>query len=474
MKIEVTKTVSQNTTFFVFESGVKDLVQHCDVLQEYFSLRDFLGKKDALKDFLWKRKRILLVGLGKEREFNIHFFRDKVAEISRWWRRSSADFEIYLDNLNVSQDLGQAVAEGIHLGLYTYSFKTEDKERQKHITTVRLITKKNVAQGITKGTILSESINLTRYLVNSYSRFMTPERFAQEVLTVARACKLSCKVFTKKDIQKLGMNALLAVSEGSNKEPRFISLEYKGGGKETIVLIGKGITFDSGGIGIKTAVSMADMKTDKAGASVVLGIMKTLALLKPKLHVVGLMALTENMPGEGAYKPGDVLTTYNGKTVEIIHTDAEGRLVLADALGYSRNYRPDLVIDLATLTGACIIALGKYHAGLFGNDKQLLDDLFVFGQQTNEKVWPLPLTDEYDEMIKSDVADVANLGGWDSYGGAITAAAFLKKFVPEKAIWAHLDIAGTAVSKEEKGVLVKGATGFGVKLVSEYLLHRAR
>jgi leucyl aminopeptidase len=262
----------------------------------------------------------------------------------------------------------------------------------------------------------------------------------------------------------------MAVAQGSAEEPRFIAIEYKGTEAAPLVLIGKGVTFDTGGISIKPAQSMEDMKYDMSGAAAVLGTFEMLGRLKPRVHVVGLIPSTENMPSGTAVKPGDVVTSHLGKTIEIINTDAEGRLILADALSYARRYDPAAVVDIATLTGAIVVALGHIASGVMGSDEKLVEELRGAGERADERIWPLPLWDDYRDLMKSDIADVKNSGGRPA--GSISAGWFLREFV-DRFPWAHLDIAGTAYSERDDAARVKGPTGVGVRLFSEFVLARS-
>jgi leucyl aminopeptidase len=271
-------------------------------------------------------------------------------------------------------------------------------------------------------------------------------------------------------IAKAGMQALLAVAQGSALEPRFVVLEYRGSATAPVVLVGKGVTFDTGGISIKPAQNMEDMKFDMSGAAAVLGTFEVLGLLKPKLHVIGLIPLCENMPSGTAYKPGDVVGSHLGKTIEVVNTDAEGRLILADALSWARQYAPAAVIDCATLTGAIVIGLGHTASGLMGTDQRLIDAVLAAGELADERVWELPLWDEYRDLIKSDIADMKNSGG--RAAGSITAGWFLREFA-DGYPWAHIDIAGTAYTERESATQVKGPTGVMVRLFTEFLLARA-
>jgi leucyl aminopeptidase len=277
-------------------------------------------------------------------------------------------------------------------------------------------------------------------------------------------------ILDKAAIVAEGMGALMAVAQGSAEEPRFIVLEYRGGSGAPVVLVGKGVTFDTGGISIKPAQSMEDMKYDMSGAAAVLGTFEMLGLLKPRVNVVGLMPSVENMPSGMAYRPADVVKSHYGKTIEVVNTDAEGRLILADALSYARRYQPSCVLDIATLTGAIGIALGAVAAGVMGDTPALVQEVIGAGQRADERVWELPLWDEYRELIKSDIADVKNSGG--RAAGSITAGWFLKEFV-EGFPWAHLDVAATAYTDREDAGSVKGPTAMGVRLFAEFLLARA-
>jgi len=277
-------------------------------------------------------------------------------------------------------------------------------------------------------------------------------------------------VWDKQRIEQAKFGGLLGVSAGSTRPPRFIILEHSGGQKNlnTIVLVGKGVTFDAGGISIKPASGMAEMKMDMSGAAAVIGTLEVASRLKLPIHLVGLIPATENLLGGSAMKPGDIITHYGGKTSEVDNTDAEGRLILADALAYASTYKPDAVIDLATLTGACVVALGQHATGMMGNDDAIMSELKVAGEKTYERVWQLPLFEEYEKQIKSDIADVKNIGG--RWAGAITAALFLKKFIGEYK-WVHLDIAGPAILEENLPYAPKGASGVGVRLLVEFLKH---
>jgi len=314
---------------------------------------------------------------------------------------------------------------------------------------------------------LASGIELTREIGNLPANIATPTRLGEEAKKLAKEFGLKCEVLGPKEIEKLGMGSFLAVAQGSEEPARFIVLEYKGASNEApIVLVGKGITFDTGGISIKPAPEMDEMKFDMCGAGSVLGTFRALAEAKPRLNVVGLIPTCENMPDGRAVKPGDIVKTMNGQTVEILNTDAEGRLILCDALSYAERYKPSCVVDIATLTGACVVALGFVRSGLFSPDDGLAQELLTAGEQALDTAWRMPLDDEYAEGLKTNFADVANVTG-GRWGGAITAAKFLQRFTA-KYPWAHLDVAGTA----SKGGAQKGATGRPVGLLFQFLLSR--
>jgi leucyl aminopeptidase len=302
---------------------------------------------------------------------------------------------------------------------------------------------------------------------------MTPAKMAKAASELAKEYGLSIEVLEEEQISLEGMGGLLGVSRGSQQPPRFIILKYKGRDSDEtdIVLAGKGITFDSGGISIKPSERMGDMKGDMAGGASVLGTIRAIAQLKPKVNVTALVPATENLPSGTAMKPGDVITAMNGKTIEVLNTDAEGRLILADALSYAKKIDTKSIIDVATLTGACQIALGNICTGAFSNNQELIDEVITAGNEVGERAWQLPMFAEYREQLKSDIADIKNIG--TRYGGAITAAKFLEDFVGDIP-WVHLDIAGTSDTDKEKGYLVKGATGIPVRTLVNFILSKSK
>ena len=326
-------------------------------------------------------------------------------------------------------------------------------------------------EGADIGAKVAAGAVLARDLANEPSNVATPEYLAERARSIAEKYGMRCDVLDRAAIEAEGLTGLATVGRSASNEPRFIVLEHRKGGDEApVVLVGKAVTFDSGGISIKPTAGMEDMKFDMSGGAAVLGAMEAVGALDLPLNVVALVPATENLPGGDAFKPGDVLEMHSGKTVEIVTTDAEGRLILADALSYARRYEPSAVIDCATLTGACVVALGAHASGLMGNDEDLIAEVQAAGEATGERAWPLPLFEEYTEQIKGDTADIKNSGGRG--GGALTAGAFLKEFADFP--WAHLDIAGTAYGKKGNAYTTKGATGVPTRLLVEFLIGRTR
>ncbi|UCC60457.1 MAG: leucyl aminopeptidase [Dehalococcoidia bacterium] len=315
---------------------------------------------------------------------------------------------------------------------------------------------------VTRGRVLADATNFARDMINEPGNYMTPSDMVEVARGVASEWGLEFRVIEKEEMEQLGMGALLGVAQGSKQPPKFIIISYRGGGdgSSTLGLIGKGLTFDSGGISIKPSESMDEMKGDMAGGAAVIAVMKAIAELKPRIDVTGLVPATENLPDGAALKPGDILKAMNGKTIEVVNTDAEGRLILADAICYAKSLGLSPLIDIATLTGACRVALGDICTGAMGNNQELVDKVISTGMDAGEKIWQLPMFDEYKELNKSEVADIKNTGG--RYGGAITAAQFLAEFSDDTP-WVHLDIAGPSYIKKDQSYLIKGATGAMVR-----------
>ena len=421
-------------------------------------------------------ERIILVSLGKKGEMTVELARLVAAKSAVTARAAGAkDLVLVPEGMDLDAVvLGQACAEGATLGLYRFlRYKSRDGEEGKKeldrvtifATTAALVNK--IRKGVRTGEVVAASAVMARDMVSAPAADMTPNHIAAIARGLGRKHRLRVRVLEREAMRKFGMGALLGVASGSAQPPKFIVVEYRGGGKKPwIALVGKTITFDSGGISIKPSDGMDKMKSDMAGGAAVLGAIRNAAALKFPLNVVALLPATENMPGGSAYKPGDVLRTMSGQTIEILNTDAEGRLILADALTYACRYKPAAIVDIATLTGACRIALGPEASGLLGNNDALKEKVRMAGETTGERVWELPLWDGYCELIKSDIADMKNTGGRN--GGVITAACLLSKFV-QKHPWVHLDIAATAWAEKDRPYTPKGASGIGCRLLTQFL-----
>ncbi|MCA9927140.1 MAG: leucyl aminopeptidase [Anaerolineales bacterium] len=423
-------------------------------------------------------KRVLVVGLGQRDGFDLEGVRQAAAHGIKHAQQLNAKHVVTIVHgagiagLEV-EAAAQATTEGSLLATYKYDAPLKEKEAGNQVKTLTIVEfdedkVKKIKRGVETAVSISAGVTIARDLVNMPPNVATPRKLARVAAQIAEDHNLELTVGGRKWAAKHKMGAFLAVAKGAGEPPKFIIMAHNAhrDDLDTIVLVGKGITFDTGGISIKPTANMGDMKSDMGGAAAVIGTMKAIALLDLPLRVIGITPCTENMPDANAYRPADVITASNGVTIEIISTDAEGRMVLADGLVYASKYQPKAVIDLATLTGSCIIALGRdMAAGLFSTDDTLRDKLVAAGQTSHERVWPLPLWDEYKNAIKSDVADIKNSGG--RFGGVATSAIFLKQFTNYP--WMHLDIAGMALSEKGNAYTPKGGTGFGVRLLVEFL-----
>jgi leucyl aminopeptidase len=424
--------------------------------------------------------RIIVLGLGKKAELTVNQVRCAVAEVCRYLRGKNvtAIASIIIgDGVNgIKTDAAvKAMTEGAVLGLYTFRrYITKKENGFGEIKEFTIIGKEKgqMEKAISRGKIIAEAANYARDMVNEPGAYMTPTKMVENARQIAKKYGLKVEVFEKDKMKELGMGGLLGVAQGSEQPPKFIILSYKGrAAKELdIALVGKGITFDSGGISIKPSESMDEMKDDMSGGASVMAALMALAQLKPAINVTAFIPATENMPSGTALKPGDIITALNGKTIEVLNTDAEGRLILADALSYAVKNNAKAIIDVATLTGACQIALGKITTGAFANNQELAEKVIDAGKEVGEPAWIMPMFDDYKELIKSDIADIKNTS--TRYGSAITAAKFLEEFV-DKTPWVHLDLTGPNTDKE-KGVLVKGATGVPVRTLIAFVLAQAK
>ena len=425
-------------------------------------------------------KRILLVGLGKLEEMTQDAARRAAAvagrQASALGARSVAFYVVPEHRGGVPlRAMGQVVVEGVAQGNWSFDEFKATEEPKKPISALQLIATNRESTQMRRGRKIGAAIaaghKLARDLQALPSNVCTPEYLANTARSIGETHGFKVTVLGEAQIRRAGMGALTAVSQGSAQEPRFIVIEYRGKPRQApICLVGKGVTFDSGGISIKPALNMEEMKYDMSGAAAVLGTFEVLGRLRPATSVVGLIPATENLPSGTAVKPGDIVTSHLGKTIEIVNTDAEGRLILCDALSYARRFRPACLLDAATLTGAVVIALGSHATGLMGNDDQLREEVRVAGDLAGERCCPLPLWDEYREQIRSEVADVKNVGG--KAAGPITAGWFLREFV-DRYPWCHLDIAGTAYTDKDTPYRAKGPTGIGVRLFTQFVLGRA-
>jgi len=490
MKLSVATSIRQTDLLAVFCYQDNSLLKNTiEKLRSTYSLpffdtathKEFSAKENETLLFYTndkKNPRLLLVGLGEEKNISPEKIRRAVAAAAKKataLKVHSLALSAITSKELTTEEIACAMSEAILLATYKFDKYISNDNNGKKLRNVTFILqdekeKKAFERGRHIGESRAHGTIFARDLANAPGNEIYPETLAKTIQALGRKSGFSVTVFDKRKIQALGMGGIIGVSKGSEKEPRFIILEY---GKQykkhgTVVLVGKGVTFDTGGISIKPAANMAEMKMDMSGAAAVAGTFYSIATLKLPRHVIGLIPSVENMPSGSALKPGDIIRHYNGKTSEVDNTDAEGRLILADALSYASKYNPEAVIDLATLTGAVVVALGHVATGMMGNNQQLMDALKEAGEKTYERVWQLPLFDEYEKLIKSDVADVKNVGG--RWAGSITAGWFLKKFIGNYK-WVHLDIAGTAILETDQEYIPKGGSGVGVRLLTEFLTH---
>ena len=426
--------------------------------------------------------KIIITGLGKKEDFDSSSLSEQIAVSMRKSREFKAAKAAIVLNEEILSKLGaknasQIAVESVNLSTYKFNkYKSEEeKNKNREIEEVVLVVPPSklaqAEQGMNEGEIISKAVLFTRDLVNEPPQLTTPSFLAEQAVKIGKNSKdaVRVKIMEKDEVEKLGMNAFLGVSRGSDEPPKFIILKYKPPhSKRKVAVIGKGITFDTGGLSLKPSSSMETMKLDMAGAAAILGIFSVIWELKIPVELVGIVAACENMPSGKALKPGDILRAMNGKTIEVLNTDAEGRLTLADAISYAnQKEKPDEIIDLATLTGACMVALGEDIAGLFGNNDKLQSDLEKASKETGELIWRMPMEKKYKELNKSHIADVKNIST-GKYAGSITAALFLNEFAG-KTTWAHLDIAGPSFMEKDTPLIPYGGAGFGVRLILRYL-----
>jgi leucyl aminopeptidase len=450
------------------------------LLERVYAGGDFNGKSGEVLSLPVAgiaAKRLIVVGLGDERSAVAESLRAAGGRAAKALARAKAkraSLAVPALRRVKPEDAGQALVEGLILGSYRFDKYKSSTDKAPALEGVALLAADAgqvvaLKRGAKLGQVLGESANVARELSNEPGGMCTPDHLASEARKIAKACGLKVTIFGEKELEREKMGGILAVGRGSVNPPRLIVLEHgapaKGARKRpTLAFVGKGITFDSGGISIKPAANMDEMKHDMSGGAAVIGAMRAAALLDLPIHIVGIVAAAQNMPDGNAYMPGDIIVSAQGKTIEVLNTDAEGRIVLSDALHHATGFKPDAIIDLATLTGACLVALGDVACGVLGNDEKLIAKVRAAADATHERGWPLPLWEEHKNAIKGTVGDILNTGGRN--GGTSTAAAFLSHFVGETP-WVHLDIAGTGWTTKEMPYYVKGATGFGVRLLIE-------
>ena len=441
------------------------------VISKAVRLDDLTGKPGESRTFYDDDRIILVMGLGKKEDFDSEAIRKaggSIAKTALSMKVTSLAVECLC---TCSEKLDcQALAEGLVLGSYRFNSHRTGDEDGPDLEDVTVLGGDETK--LSKGAIIANGVCLARDLGNHPANVATPTRLAEEAQRLGAKGDMNVTIFDRQEIVEQGMGALAAVAQGSDEPPKFITLEYRGGpeNQKPIALVGKGLTFDSGGISIKPSGKMDEMKFDMCGSAVVLGVMQAVAELKPALNIIGVIPSTENLLGAKAFKPGDILKAYNGKTIEVLNTDAEGRLILADALSYvTKKHDLEYALDFATLTGAVLVALGHHATGIMGTDEELIRKVKASSARTGEKVWDFPLWDEYCDEVKSKVADVKNLGN-ERNAGTIAGGAFLKEFVENDTPWVHFDIAGSAWGEKEKPYGPKaGATGNMIRLVIDLL-----
>lgn len=446
------------------------------IIKEIISEDAFKGKEGEvlLVHSLGKipAKKILLLGLGKEENFKEETIRKVVGKAVKELEKSKiktvAIINLGLGN-NIDPDIvGQCIVEGAMLGSYKFDkYKTDKKDKDKCIKKLYVINENDaindeLKKGFKLGKSMAEGTMIARDMVNEPSNILTPDEMANRAEEIAKKYNMEVEILERKDMEKLGMGSFLAVAQGSEQAPKLVVIKYNGGKKddEVLALVGKGLTFDSGGISLKPGAGMDAMKSDMGGGAAVLGAMDVIGALKPKVNILAVVGICENMPSGKAYKPGDVVTSMAGKTIEVLNTDAEGRLVLIDCVTYAIKQGASKLVDLATLTGACIVALGTTTTALISNNHDFVKELQVASDKAGEQVWQLPSFPEYKELIKGDVGDLKNVGGREA--GTITAGLFIGEFVGDTP-WVHMDIAGTSMSSKDMNYISKGATGVGVR-----------
>lgn len=470
------------------ESSLLNLEQVFNVRFSPLQKKNFLAKEGSqirVSNKDGKPDAVVISKVKVDGSFSVDYFRNHLAgflpslesEKLKHLHIFIPKYEIFKKHFTNEEYYYQSFIEGILLGNYSFDKYKDDRKTSADLNVYFYAdNQKKLNQALTTASVLMEGVNFTKELQNEPGSVLTPAELSKRITNILPGYGVRVTVFNEKEIKKRKMGGLLAVGSGSANPPRFVLMNYHGTAKnkksKTVALVGKGVTFDSGGISIKPAGNMGEMKADMSGAAVVAGTILAAAKAKLPVDIIGVIPSAENMPSGSSMRPGDIVVTASGKSIEVDNTDAEGRMILADALDYASKLKPDVIIDLATLTGACVVALGEFAAGLFTKDEKLADALYNSGLKTYDRVWRLPMWDDYNDLIKSDVADVKNVGG--RWGGAITAAKFLEKFVDKDISWAHLDIAGPAIANGLNNYTKKFMTGFGVRLLFDYLANPSK
>lgn len=479
VKEKALETGAEVALYGVFEKGKlsEELAEVDKSMDGYISAlikeEKFKGETEEIKVFPTfgkvKAEKVAIIGLGSEEKYSANVLRKIIGSSARVLQKGkvktiAASFASLAKEGLDDGALVQAAVEGALLGTYTFNkYKSKNKETLIEGFSLSLEGVAGAEEGAQRGKVIAEAVAKARDMINEPGNFMNPTQMTEEAKELAKKHdNLKLTILEKEEMQKLGMGGLLGVAQGSSEPPRLLILEYKGGSGEgaDIAYVGKGVTFDSGGISIKPSNGMEDMKSDMSGAASVISVMDAIARLKPKCNVTALAPVVENMPSGTAIRPGDVLTASNGKTIEVITTDAEGRMILADAICYAQKLGAKRIVDIATLTGSMVIALGSEYTGGFSNNEQLIKDVIEAGKLGGDKIWQMPIDDEYRKLYKSQVADIKNVG--TRAGGSITAALFLNEFIENDLPWVHLDIAGTSFLSKEDGHFTAGGTGVPV------------
>ena len=473
LNVQNSSQITNYTLFIEDNFKINNIKNFSNIEISYF--KDVLKKNDLKKNIisfdLNSKKKIILINIKKNIEkLDIE---NLGAEFYNFIKdRNINELSINFENIKENPEKDFIGHFLLGLKLKSYEFNIYKSKKHNNLFTINILGKKNnfTIKNELKFKAIEEGITFARDLVSEPPNVLNPKEYVNRLLKL-RKFGINVTVYNELKMKKLGMNSLLGVGRGSANESFLVTLEWYGNRKDKkspLSFVGKGVCFDTGGISLKPAKFMEEMKYDMAGSAVVAGLIQSLAIRKSKINAVGVVGLVENMPGGNAQRPGDIVKAYNGKTIEVLNTDAEGRLVLADALSFTeKKFKPKFIIDLATLTGAIIISLGEEYAGLFSNNEELSEKIFKAGEKVNEKVWRLPLHKNYDKLMDSTIADVQNIN-YSGGAGSITAAQFLQRFI-EKTPWAHLDIAGMAFSKKAENLNPGGATGFGVRLLNQLI-----